>query len=107
MKTAEATPTRPSGYGHDRDYRLTAAGRDALSRFGIDVAGLPGRRPLVRYCVDWSEQQHHLAGGVGAAITARLFQLEWLRYGVSPRVVHLTDAGAAGFAAWLGLRLED
>ncbi|MEU3776888.1 helix-turn-helix transcriptional regulator [Streptomyces sp. NPDC032472] len=103
----EAVRDRAAAYGHDRDYRLTAAGRDALGRFGVDVAALPGRRPLVRYCVDWSEQQHHLAGGVGAAVTARLFQLDWLRYGASPRVVHLTEAGAHGMAEWLGLHLED
>ncbi|MCX4627010.1 MULTISPECIES: ArsR/SmtB family transcription factor [unclassified Streptomyces] len=105
-RQAEAVRDQASGYGHDRDYRLTPAGRDALSRFGVEVAGLPGRRRLVRYCVDWSEQQHHLAGAVGAAITARLFQLDWLRYGVSPRVVHLTDAGVGGVAEWLGLQLD-
>ncbi|MEU2834539.1 winged helix-turn-helix domain-containing protein [Streptomyces lavendulae] len=106
-RQGEAVRDRARGYGHDHDYRLTPAGRDALGRFGIDVAALPARRPLVRYCVDWSEQQHHLAGGVGAAVTARLFRLGWLRHGASPRVVHLTDTGADGIADWLGLRPED
>jgi hypothetical protein len=51
---------------------------------------------VVRYCVDWSERRHHLAGALGAAVTARFFGLGWLRYGTSPRVVHLTEAGEVG-----------
>jgi hypothetical protein len=31
---------------------------------------------LIRYCVDWTEQRHHLAGSLGAALAARLFGLE-------------------------------
>ncbi|MFB7341599.1 ArsR/SmtB family transcription factor [Streptomyces hydrogenans] len=97
----------PSGYGHDVDYRLTDSGRDALARFGVDLLRLPTRRPPIRYCVDWSEQRHHLAGAVGAALTARLFALHWLRYGSSPRVVHVTEDGAHGLAATFGLRSAD
>ncbi|MEU6163126.1 ArsR/SmtB family transcription factor [Streptomyces tanashiensis] len=96
-----------SGYGHDVDYRLTDTGRETLARFGLDLDGLPARRPLIRYCVDWSEQRHHLAGAVGAALTARLFALGWLRYGSSPRVVHVTEDGADGLAGTFGLRLAD
>ncbi|MER5639719.1 helix-turn-helix transcriptional regulator [Kitasatospora sp. NPDC002227] len=103
----DAVRDQPLGYGRDHEYRLTEAGREALDRFGVDLAALPERRQLVRYCVDWSEQQHHLAGGIGAALMARLFELGWLRYGVSPRVVHLNTAGATGVGGWLGLRLDD
>ncbi|MEU6818583.1 helix-turn-helix transcriptional regulator [Streptomyces sp. NPDC046860] len=94
-----------AGYGHDVDYRLTETGRQALVRFGVDLARLPSRRPLIRYCVDWSEQRHHLAGAVGAALTARLFELGWLRYGNSPRVVHVTESGTDGLAGTFHLRL--
>ncbi|GGO08339.1 transcriptional regulator [Microbispora rosea subsp. aerata] len=87
---------RPASYGHDYSYRVTEHGRRELSRFGVRFDRLPARRPLVRYCVDWSEHQHHLAGALGAAITGRLFELGWLRPGSAPRVVHLTEAGAAG-----------
>ncbi|MFJ7967277.1 ArsR/SmtB family transcription factor [Streptomyces sp. NPDC096324] len=95
------------GYGHDVDYQLTETGLEELARFGVDLARLPARRPLIRYCVDWSEQRHHLAGAVGAALTARLFALRWLRYGSSPRVVHVTEDGADGLADTFGLRLAD
>ncbi|QSY47865.1 MULTISPECIES: winged helix-turn-helix domain-containing protein [Streptomyces] len=101
-----AVRDRPAAYGHDVYYRLTDEGRATLLAFGVDPEGLPGRRPAIRYCVDWSEHRHHLAGGLGAAVTARLFGLGWLRHGVSPRVVHLTDAGTRGLAATFGLAAE-
>ncbi|MGV9321392.1 ArsR/SmtB family transcription factor [Streptomyces sp. NPDC003660] len=103
----EAVRDGATGYGHDVDYRLTETGRRALARFGVDLTRLPPRRPLIRYCVDWSEQRHHLAGAVGAALTARLFELGWLRHGSSPRVVHMTEPGADGLADTFGLRLAD
>ncbi|MEV5241381.1 winged helix-turn-helix domain-containing protein [Streptomyces cinnamoneus] len=99
----EAVRDRPSAYGHDSAYRLTGSGRAELLSFGVDPDRLPSRRPAIRYCVDWSEHQHHLAGALGAAITARLFGLGWLRYGVSPRVVHLTEPGADGLLRTFGL----
>ncbi|WP_329016066.1 ArsR/SmtB family transcription factor [Streptomyces sp. NBC_01601] len=103
----EAVRDGATGYGHDFDYRLTESGRRTLVRFGVDLTRLPARRPLIRYCVDWSEQRHHLAGAVGAALTARFFELCWLRYGSSPRVVHVTEAGAEGLAGTFGLRPAD
>ncbi|WP_199195659.1 hypothetical protein [Nocardia sp. MDA0666] len=41
-----------------------------LRELGVDTDRLPPRRPAIRYCVDWSEHRHHLAGGLGAALTA-------------------------------------
>jgi hypothetical protein len=106
-RAEEAVRDRLSAYGRDIDYELTDAGYQELVRFGVDPDGLPTRRPAIRYCVDWSERRHHLAGALGAAIAAHLFDLGWLRYGVSPRVVHLTEPGAAGLASTFGLRMED
>jgi DNA-binding transcriptional ArsR family regulator len=99
----EAVRDRPSSYGHDVQYTLTRAGRATLAGLGVDADRLPPRRPAVRYCVDWSEHQHHLAGGLGAVLTARLFALDWVRWGPSPRVVLLTDAGARGLEQALGV----
>ncbi|MFF5128307.1 ArsR/SmtB family transcription factor [Streptomyces syringium] len=101
-----AVRDRPSAYGHDTVYRLTDTGRGDLLAFGVDPDRLPKRRPAIRYCVDWSERRHHLAGALGAAITARLFGLGWLRYGVSPRVVRLTEGGAEGLRQAFGLIAE-
>ncbi|MGP3949229.1 hypothetical protein [Streptomyces sp. 7N604] len=99
---SEPAPDRsdqPGSYGREATYDLTAAGTERFAAFGIDMGELArGRRPLVRYCVDWSERRHHLAGALGAALATRFFDLDWLRYGISPRVVHLTDIGKCGVA---------
>ncbi|WP_394425861.1 ArsR/SmtB family transcription factor [Streptomyces sp. SGAir0957] len=101
----EAVRDRPSSYGRDVQYRITDTGHRQLAALGVDTDRLPPRRPAVLYCVDWSEQQHHLAGGLGAALTDRLFTLGWVRWGAAPRVVHLTDEGATGLRDALGLEL--
>ena len=100
-----AVRDRPSSYGHDSQYELTGTGRAKLAELGVDTDRLPPRRPAIRYCVDWSEHQHHLAGGLGAVLTARLFVLDWVRWGLSPRVVHLTDTGTRGLKRTLGVTL--
>ncbi|GGU93611.1 transcriptional regulator [Streptomyces albospinus] len=84
-------------------YLLTPPGRRELTAFGVDMDRLPRRRASVRYCVDWAEQRHHLAGALGAAVTARMFALDWLRRGTYRRVVRLTDAGRDGLAATFGV----
>jgi DNA-binding transcriptional ArsR family regulator len=102
-RAEQSVHDRVSAYGRDNEYLLTDAGRDTLTGFGVDPDQLSTRRPTIRYCVDWSERQHHLAGALGAAITTRLFDLDWLRYGVSPRVVHVTDTGRNGLKGAFGL----
>jgi DNA-binding transcriptional ArsR family regulator len=94
---------RLSTPGRDVRYEVTGDGVDALAEFGIDVANLGGRRPLIRYCVDWSEQRHHLAGALGAALADRLFELGWLRRASRGRAVHVTPAGTTGLRDAFGL----
>lgn len=89
-------PDPLAGPGREIAYRLTAHGGRTLDAFGIDLDALRGRREPIRYCLDWSEQRHHLAGPLGAAVTDRLFELGWLRRTERRRVVLLTDAGRAG-----------
>ncbi|MEW2297245.1 helix-turn-helix transcriptional regulator [Streptomyces sp. NPDC006743] len=101
----EALRDRPASYGSDISYELTDSGRAQLRELGVDTDRLPPRRPAVRYCVDWSEHRHHLADGLGARLTARLFELGWVRWGASPRVVHVTAEGTEGLATSLGLTL--
>jgi DNA-binding transcriptional ArsR family regulator len=105
----QAAPTDPlSGAGHDVDYRLTGRGAALIGEFGIDLAALGARpRTLIRYCMDWTEQRHHLAGALGAAVAGRLFELGWLCHApLASRAVQLTDAGRAGLAGTFGLRLD-
>jgi DNA-binding transcriptional ArsR family regulator len=94
---------RLSAPGGDVEYRLTAHGRRVLGDgLGVDAAVLRQPRP-VRYCLDWSEQRHHLAGPLGAAVTTRLLDLGWIRRARRPRVVLLTDAGRDGLHRTLGV----
>ncbi len=91
---------RPSSPGRDVDYRLSDAGAERLAALGVDVDGaLAGRRPPVRYCIDWSEQDHHLS----AAVTARLRELDWIRPLPRSRAVKVTPEGRRGFAEQFGL----
>ena len=102
-----ADDDRLSSPGFALDYRLTASGADQLREFGIDFETLPRRRPLIRYCVDWSEQRHHLAGSLGAAMATRMFELGWLSRARNSRAVHLSEDGRAGLKRRFGLELSE
>jgi DNA-binding transcriptional ArsR family regulator len=82
-----------AGYGSEYDYRLTETGVDFLNRFG---ARIPARRRVISYCVDWTEQRHHLSGGLGRGLLERLTELGWIRSSRSTRAVEITDAGSEG-----------
>jgi DNA-binding transcriptional ArsR family regulator len=99
-----AVQDRLSAPGQDVDYRLTDDGVALFDDLGVDVAALAaGRRPLVRYCMDWSEQRHHLAGALGAELTARLLELRWIMRASSGRAARITDAGRAGLRDHFGI----
>jgi DNA-binding transcriptional ArsR family regulator len=105
---AQAREDRLSGPGRDLHYRLTAAGQRRLSALGValppaDAAG----EVALRYCVDWTEQAHHLSGAVGRALTDRIFELGWVRRLPRTRGVRVTGAGVRGLQEHLALRLGD
>ncbi|HWF81557.1 MAG TPA: helix-turn-helix domain-containing protein [Streptosporangiaceae bacterium] len=84
--------------GHDVDYRLTPDGRCRLDDFGVRVRRT--RRPLIRYCVDLTEQRHHLGGSLGAALLQRFEELDWCRPSnrAGVRALTITLDGEHGFA---------
>jgi DNA-binding transcriptional ArsR family regulator len=84
----------------DSNVELTAGGRKRLESLGVDLA--PTRRPLTRLCLDWTERRYHLAGALGAALTRRFFELEWIERG-SGRAVRVTANGRSGLRS-LGLQ---
>ncbi|MFV8052943.1 ArsR/SmtB family transcription factor [Mycobacterium sp. 48b] len=92
---------RLSSPGHDVPYQLTDHGRDLLHQMGIELP--TGPRPLVRYCVDWTEQRHHIAGGLGWAILDHFLAAEWLRRVPRHRALTVTDSGRAALSARFGI----
>jgi DNA-binding transcriptional ArsR family regulator len=100
-------PARPgrdrlSAPGRDVDYRPTGAGEAFLADLGVRIP--EGRRPLVRYCVDWSDQAHHLAGRLGAALLTHALEAGWLTR-TPTRAVRLTPKGRDALTA-LGVPLD-
>jgi DNA-binding transcriptional ArsR family regulator len=63
------------------------------------------RRPLLRFCVDWSEQRHHLAGQLGADVLTAMLDAGWVTRAPGQRAVQLTPGGRQALAASLGLDL--
>ena len=86
----------PSNFGHDIRYELSGAGREFLTELGVVLPA--GGRPLIRYCVDWTEQRHHLGGGIGRAILDRFISADWLARTPRGRAVTVTAAGQAVLA---------
>jgi DNA-binding transcriptional ArsR family regulator len=85
------------------DYSLGTRAAEELAPLGIDLEPLSAqRRPLVRGCLDWSERELHVAGSLGAALTARLFELGCIARRDGTRSVAVTERGGELFAE-LGL----
>lgn len=84
-------------------YALGPVAGSVFSTLGVDLAPLRGRpasaRPLLRFCLDWSEQRHHLAGALGAAVLDAALAAGWIRRRASGRAVEVTPAGREAFAA--------
>lgn len=89
--------------GLDRE-SLSVVDARAFRALGVDAAGLaPGRRPVTRWCLDWSERRPHLAGALGAAVLEGLLASGWLARRPHGRALAVTPAGRAGLLDGLGL----
>ena len=87
-------------------FEVTGAGAKALSPFGLDITEVRrSRRHFAGTCIDWTQRRGHLNGALGAAITARLFELGWIERGARRRSVRVTTAGAEGLACTFGADL--
>lgn len=86
----------------DEDLSITAAGRDAFIRFGIDVQALSARRrAMTRSCLDWSMRRHHLGGGLGQALLDGIRARGWAERVNGTRVMRFSQAGERSFERWL------
>ena len=87
-------------------YKVADSGKQWFRRIGVDVDALRtgSKRPLTRWCIDWSERRHHLSGVLGVAMTQRFLALGWIvRQG---RAVRLTDRGRSALLSELGVTVE-
>jgi DNA-binding transcriptional ArsR family regulator len=102
----DAPTDRLSAPGHDVDYRLTERGRDLFDDLGIVVPN--GKRRLVRYCVDWTEQRHHLAGAAGAAILTHFDLNKWIVRGTRnvPRAISVTREGESALRKYFAIEVD-
>ena len=83
---------------------ITTAGTRFFTEFGIELPTLRStRRHLCRLCLDWTERRPHIAGAVGAAITARYFDLGWLERMNGGHAVIVTPLGRRGFLKTFGI----
>jgi DNA-binding transcriptional ArsR family regulator len=98
---AAARHDRLSAPGHDIDYTLTEDGARFLAGLGVGIPG--GRRRLVRYCVDWSEQRHHLGGRLGRALLDHFLHRGWVRRRDVGRALKVTPAGRAALTDRFGI----
>ncbi len=63
-----------------KGYELTDRGCDWLQEFGIDWQELQlERRQFALQCLDFTERRPHLSGALGAALLARMIELDWIR----------------------------
>jgi DNA-binding transcriptional ArsR family regulator len=89
----------------DHPYDLGADAAPVLADLGVDldaVCAAVGQRPLLRFCLDWSEQRHHLAGRLGAALLDSFLDQGWVRRRPGHRAVTVTDDGEAALARLSG-----
>lgn len=87
--------------GEGETPEVTPAGHAALDALGIELTA-PGRRPLCRTCLDWSERRNHLAGALGAAILRHLLDRGWAVRGPG-RVIAFSREGGEAFDRAFGL----
>ena len=83
---------------------LGPAGPQVLARLGLDLAEpASGRRRFAYACLDWTEEQEHLGGALGAALCAAAIRRGWVHPQEGTRAVLLTGRGRSGFERVLGV----
>lgn len=99
-----AVEDRPAAHGHDLDYQLTDDGQAFLADIGVRIP--EARRPLIRYCIDWTETRHHLAGRLGRGIRDRFVEAGWVERGATHRALKITGTGRTALERHFDLVLD-
>lgn len=95
-----AVADRLSAPGKDIRYELTQKGITFLSSLGLNSGYLS--KNSVRYCVDFTEQNHHIAGRLGGDLLKYFLREGWLMGGVG-RTLNVTDYGKLCFAEYFNI----
>jgi hypothetical protein len=80
----------------DQQWQLGQNASAIFGALGVDLADverLRTRRPLLRACLDWTEQEPHVAGSLGAALASSLFAQGWITRQPTGRAIELTASG--------------
>ncbi|OYN98267.1 transcriptional regulator [Enemella evansiae] len=92
---------RVSAQSANTPYELGPDAGACLAELGIDPVRLRAeRRPVLRICVDWTEQRHHLGGGLGRALLDSFLDRDWVRRRAGRRDLEVREPERIG--AWLG-----
>jgi DNA-binding transcriptional ArsR family regulator len=77
-------------------YELGPQAAEIFGELGVDLNVVRHRRrPLLKFCLDWSEQRHHLAGALGAELASAMRRLGWIEQRMrGHRSLRLTGTGA-------------
>jgi DNA-binding transcriptional ArsR family regulator len=106
--TARRAADRLAAPVRNHPYEVGPHADRVFGRLGVDLDALQARpasaRPLLRFCVDWSEQRHHLAGALGAAVLARADAAGWVVRRPGGRAVDVTESGRRALQETLGLQ---
>jgi DNA-binding transcriptional ArsR family regulator len=106
--TARGPADRLAASVSTHPYRLGDDADAVFGRLGLPLEPLLERpasaRALLRFCVDWSEQRHHLAGALGAAVCARAESAGWVGRRAGGRAVVVTELGRRALSDALGIQ---
>lgn len=91
----------------EHPYLLGPNATRVLASLGVPADRLTdsrsSRRPLLRFCLDWSEQHHHLAGRLGAHLLTAFLEAGWILRIPGQRAVRITPSGQRALNDRLGL----
>lgn len=78
------------------EYDLSRQGNVFFEQMGLPSKSLRKlRRVFACPCLDWTERKYHLAGALGSALTAFMFEQKFIRRVESSRAIMFTDKGKA------------
>ncbi|MCB2018266.1 MAG: helix-turn-helix transcriptional regulator [Hydrogenophaga sp.] len=73
-----------------------------LARIGLPMPETLSGHTFCRPCMDWSERQPHLAGGLGRALCAHALDKGWLARVEGHRALRISATGSVVLRDWMG-----